>query len=759
MRWSVLCPLALLCATGAFAQNYSTSFPLTENPISESGKWNTAATQNPYMQSTPGFAFGNWTSGQTDAIAILTGTWSRIQQIQGTVHIGTTPNGSDTHEVELHVLMSACGTNGWCGYEINCSVSSGFSYLQIVRWDPSSYTYINNSDTTDRCNNGDVLTAAVNSSGVITVYINGTQKIQGTDTTYTSGNPGIGTWNTDSTNSYGFSSVVASSGTTVYVTPSGTATGNCPAGTPSAPNLTPAQFNQNSSPVVWGTGAGQIGPGTTVLVCGTYNFAAGTTSAFTFQGGGTSGNSIVMLLDAGSIIEAPWWNGAVINLNGYSFITVNGQNSGQILATLAGGTGATCPGGPCQYQSSGGSCGVSGQPGGNNIAFINIECGPMYVHYCPSGVEANCPDEGGGNTSGFFVADSNNVTITGNSIQGAWSGITYGSDVNGSCSNINMSDNQIFFINIGIQVANGRTTGSISGIIANGNLIHDGANWTDQANNNHHDGMHFFTQPSGPNTSTINNPQIAGNFFYGVWGNGINTLGPFLEGGGGTETGDFISPQIFNNIIESDDTVAHNGNGDVSVRNASSPLIVNNTLNGFTCWDLFSDASVTIENNIAGNCYFFAIHSANPSTVTEWDYNTYFNVTNWDNNATTLAGWRSDCAADFGISCDSHSTYGIPGFSNPAVVTLPVSTPTATYYEPTSSATTIIEQGQNLTNLGVPALDFDFASAARPSGTCSSQGSSSCWDLGAYAYGGVGVSPPPPPPPPSAPTGLTATVE
>ena len=60
--------------------------------------------------------------------------------------------------------------------------------------------------------------------------------------------------------------------TNVYVTNGGTAAGNCPAGTASAPNLTYTQFN---NPANWGTGTGQIGVNsantyaTTVRLCGT----------------------------------------------------------------------------------------------------------------------------------------------------------------------------------------------------------------------------------------------------------------------------------------------------------------------------------------------------------------------------------------------------------------------------------------------------------------------------------------------------------
>ena len=65
----------------AFAQTYSTSFPLTENPISESGKWigGQSADGNLWgnVQTSGGMAYGvSEPTTYGDPTAILTGSWA-----------------------------------------------------------------------------------------------------------------------------------------------------------------------------------------------------------------------------------------------------------------------------------------------------------------------------------------------------------------------------------------------------------------------------------------------------------------------------------------------------------------------------------------------------------------------------------------------------------------------------------------------------------------------------------------------------------
>jgi hypothetical protein len=208
-------------STASVGQNsYSTNFPLTENPISESGRWTNGGLLGidwGNVQTVPGQAFGvSLSSTYADPTAVLTGTWGPDQQAQATVKINSS-QPSCCHEVELR-LRTTISAHSITGYEINCSVSSSNPYLQIVRWNGplNSFTYVNASGNgAVGCANGDVLKATIAGS-TITVYKNGTQILQGTDSTFTSGNPGIGFYdNPDANwNYFGFSSFSASDSAT-----------------------------------------------------------------------------------------------------------------------------------------------------------------------------------------------------------------------------------------------------------------------------------------------------------------------------------------------------------------------------------------------------------------------------------------------------------------------------------------------------------------------------------------------------------------
>jgi len=189
---------------------FSTTFPATENPISQGGVWisghaagNGCFTSPAFcfgdVQTTPGKAFGTVVSsscsgvvGQdcNDSTAILKGTWNKVQMVEGIVYTnGTLTNGFD--EVELR-LLTTISTNSITGYEINCSVSGG-NYMGLVRWNGPLGQFtgiaVNNSVG---CTNGDDLKATVDANGNFTITKNGAVELTGRDTTYTSGSPGMG---------------------------------------------------------------------------------------------------------------------------------------------------------------------------------------------------------------------------------------------------------------------------------------------------------------------------------------------------------------------------------------------------------------------------------------------------------------------------------------------------------------------------------------------------------------------------------------
>jgi hypothetical protein len=100
----------LFPAIGVSAATYTTNFPLTENPISEGGKWingKTVGLDWSNASTTPGLAIGreSGTSGYDDTVALLTGVWGPNQTVSATVY-SVNQNDSIFEEVELRVRSS-----------------------------------------------------------------------------------------------------------------------------------------------------------------------------------------------------------------------------------------------------------------------------------------------------------------------------------------------------------------------------------------------------------------------------------------------------------------------------------------------------------------------------------------------------------------------------------------------------------------------------------------------------------------------------
>jgi hypothetical protein len=218
MKFFRLLPIFLVALPVA-AQNhyYTTTFPATENPICQnSGSgcvWiNGGQTGIDWgnIQTKTSLVFGvSEPSQYGDPSAVLQGTWTADQTVQATVYVGSAPSNC-CHEVELRLRMTITPHSS-TGYEINCSVVPSDQYMQVVRWNGAlgSFTYVGWGN--GYCANGDVLKATISGS-TITVYKNGTQMIQTTDTTFTNGTPGLGFYDNADTNwsNFGFSNYTAS---------------------------------------------------------------------------------------------------------------------------------------------------------------------------------------------------------------------------------------------------------------------------------------------------------------------------------------------------------------------------------------------------------------------------------------------------------------------------------------------------------------------------------------------------------------------
>jgi hypothetical protein len=196
--WIVFLVLPLLLDSEAAAKTYTTSFPLTENPISEGGKWingGSVGLKWSNVSTTPGLAIGHQPGNvhYTDATALLTGNWAPNQTAQATVHVGNTYD-NDYPEVELR-LRSSLSARSCSGYEISFkATTTAAAYVIIVRWNGplNDFVYLKRLDGSRYgVKNGDVVKATI-VGNVITAYINGAQVATATDSMFTKGNPGMG---------------------------------------------------------------------------------------------------------------------------------------------------------------------------------------------------------------------------------------------------------------------------------------------------------------------------------------------------------------------------------------------------------------------------------------------------------------------------------------------------------------------------------------------------------------------------------------
>ena len=170
---------------------YSTNFDRDESPISEGGAWVHLGLDWTFIDTEDGIAFGtqSGTNELDDSYAHLTGFPPDVM-VSAVVHIDATIDPSCTHEVEIHLRWSD-GPHQARGYE--CLVSL-FGSAQIFRWNGAlaDYTLLDSGAVPgNMVHDGDTISASA-VGNVITLFVNGVQVAQASDSTWTDGNPGMG---------------------------------------------------------------------------------------------------------------------------------------------------------------------------------------------------------------------------------------------------------------------------------------------------------------------------------------------------------------------------------------------------------------------------------------------------------------------------------------------------------------------------------------------------------------------------------------
>lgn len=199
---------------GSSGVSYSTNFDLAQFPISEGGVWKHTGLDWTQVKTAGGYAFGTQTGssgngGYDDSYAYLSG-FGPNQTASAVIHKEDGIAGC-CHEVEILLRWSDSGHDAH-GYE--CNLAYDGAYAQIVRWNGAvgSFTYVGaQGSVSGGVKDGDTLTCTI-VGDTITLAVNGVERAKGTDTTFTSGNPGIGFFRRNHSNAesdFGFTSFVA----------------------------------------------------------------------------------------------------------------------------------------------------------------------------------------------------------------------------------------------------------------------------------------------------------------------------------------------------------------------------------------------------------------------------------------------------------------------------------------------------------------------------------------------------------------------
>ena len=507
-------------------------------------------------------------------------------------------------------------------------------------------------------------------------------------------------------------SICSASATNVYVAQNSTGTAN---GADCADALPVAWFNNAAN---WGSGAAQIGPGTTVHLCGRFTGSPGS-NMLTAQGSGTSGSPITILFEPGADLTAPYWSvSGAIYLGTKSFITVNGGTNG-IIENTQNGTGLT-------YQVP--SVGI--YTFGGNVTIENLAIRNLYVHSSPSDTtvdqsQVRCAYFGG-----------SNVSVHDNVMHDAgWCVFHFFS--NGD-SNVSVFNNQIYNVDHGIVVASGVAGGSSGPFSYYSNYIHDYSNWDTATNVYHHDGLHCFTSGTKGVAAHITALNIYNNWFDG----GTNatttyTSHIFLEGGTSSSSTPCMDSTshgyIYNNVLIGNQPI-NNGlmspdSGDLQVYNNT---IIDNNPSDVTNPNSFCFVSnlasvMVLDNNVMTGCdTLIFLQSRTSLTI---DYNIYANggsnafiygTTYY--NSTQFSNWQSAAGGD------SHSSYhtsaGLSSSGSPA------------------NGSAVVGSGTNLTSLSIMPLD-STTSAGNTVAPVARASTGLIWDVGAYEFGTIAQIPNP----------------
>jgi len=284
----------------------------------------------------------------------------------------------------------------------------------------------------------------------------------------------------------------------------------------------------------WGSRAGEVGPGTTVGLCGTF------TQALETHGSGEAGRPITILFTPGSRFAM---SGS--GCPGSGCIDVNGGSEYITLTSAAGYQGQienTQRSYAKEHEEGPGTKAIEAF-GCRHCKIEHLDIGPLYVS-AKGDVVGNTEIQGIAiNTEGgepaFDTIENNYLHDLGWALvieNGAKSGHIY------------VEHNTFYHLTHGLAIGGGNGANSSIGQEAFAhNRFYGNSNWEDDVGTNHVDGVHCFARPT--QLAHYTGLYIYDNY---ITTEGANTTGPiFLEGSnGGTPCSDKTSNVwIFDNVL------------------------------------------------------------------------------------------------------------------------------------------------------------------------------------------------------------------
>lgn len=478
----------------------------------------------------------------------------------------------------------------------------------------------------------------------------------------------------------------------------------------------------------WGTMPGQIGPGTTVHLCGTFAAASPNTTMLTVQGSGANGSPITILFEANAQLTSPAWsvNGA-ININAKSYITIDGGTNGLIQNTDNGSVLTYQQISHLVYEPS-----VGGVV--HDIEIRNLTLTNTYIHVVNTTSDEYTVDM----TGAVIIASAgSNILIHNNTATncgGGCIGIAGGSS---NATNWQIYSNTVKQAKWLINANN--TTSQTHYIYIHDNDISDTDQYWNSDNAFHCNGIFIYGNASAA-PGTYGYAYIYNNYIHGAIGNPNQTGYVFLS-----KIADGPS-YIFNNVFrpESMSGAYCVGDGFIALQwdQIQGVYVYNNTFDGqVTCGyptgngtrvSITNAAPLDFRNNIVWQNGGFDVGTS--GTVASSDYNVWYGIANAAQQAFKIdpSSYYYYSAAEGtpnwqGLGYDTHSTASSAD-------------PKLDSSDHLQSGSSAIGAGTNLTSLcdsdsNLAPLCSDKAGRPRPA--------SGAWDAGAYnSSTGTALQPP-----------------